>query len=229
MKYSQPLDDLLGQKSKVRILRYLANSGLELNGRQIAYEIGMSPWVCHQALGGLQDQGIVVMRNVGNTHLYRLNTEHYLVRELLLPLFQKEQMLLDTVIAAITDGLPAPVVSLILYGSVARNEEEPFSDIDVLAVTTTEEDVPRVEQFFLQKNESVVPCFGNTLSALVMSSQELYSRLDAGEPLITEILQTGRVLYGPHLAELITRPKRVLTPASIGDRYGAQESQNPNG
>jgi len=229
MKYSQPLDDLLGQKSKVRILRYLANSGLELNGRQIAYEIGMSPWVCHQALGELQDQGILVMRNVGNTHLYRINREHYLVRELLLPLFQKEQRLLDTVIAAITDGLPASVVSLILYGSVARSEEEPFSDIDILAVTATEEDVPLVEQFFLQKNEAIVPCFGNTLSALVMSSAELSSRLDAGEPLITEILQTGRVIYGARLAEFLAEPERVLTPASIEDQYDAQESQNPNG
>lgn len=220
MKYTHPLDDLLGQKSKVRILRYLANSGLELNGRQIAHEIGMSPWVCHQALGALRDQGILLMRNVGNTHLYRLNREHYMVQELLLPLFQKERALLETVITEITDGLPASVLSLILYGSVARSEEQPFSDIDVLAVTATEEDTAVVEQFFLQKNASLVPRFGNTVAALVVSVEGLRSRVAEGEPLMAEILQTGRAVYGIHPARLLLRSEPVPT-LTIGDEHGA--------
>jgi predicted nucleotidyltransferase/biotin operon repressor len=220
MKYTHPLDDLLSQKSKVRILRYLTNSGLELSGRQIANEIGMSPWVCHQALGELRDQGVLLMRNVGNTHLYRLNSRHYLVQDLLLPLFRKERKLLDTVIAEITNDLPASVISLILYGSVARSEEEPFSDIDLLAVTISEEDTAVVEQFLLHKNESLVPRFGNTVAALVMSTAELYSRLDEGDSLITEIMQTGRVIYGKRLVDLLSRSEPILTAADMGSQHG---------
>lgn len=95
MKYSRPLDDLLGQQSKVKILRHLANTRLEMSGRQIAADIGMSPWACHRALRDLSDQGALVMRNVGRTYLFRLNEESYVVEELLLPLFQKEKQLLE--------------------------------------------------------------------------------------------------------------------------------------
>ena len=79
MKYSRPLDDLLGQKSKVKILRHLANTRLEMSGRQVAADIGMSPWACHRALQDLTDQGVLVMRNIGRAHLFRLNEESYVV------------------------------------------------------------------------------------------------------------------------------------------------------
>jgi DNA-binding IclR family transcriptional regulator len=52
-----------GGTYKVKILRHLANTRLEMSGRQIASDIGMSPWACHRALQDLTDQGVLVMRN----------------------------------------------------------------------------------------------------------------------------------------------------------------------
>jgi len=203
MKFHHPLDDLLGQKSKVRILRHLARTRAEWNGRQIAADIGMSPWVCHQALKELCAQGVVQMRNVGNTHLYRLAEQHYLVAEVLLPLFQEEREALQRAIEELTAGLDGSISSVILYGSVARGEEEPFSDVDLLVVIPNEGNREAMRDCLVSRGEVFASQFGNMPSHLILGADEFREKYRRQDPLIGEIVSTGRVIYGQTLSELL--------------------------
>jgi len=212
MKYSKALDDLLGQKSKLKILRHLSNTKMEMSGRQIASEIGMSPWVCHQALKELSAQGVVLMRNVGNTHLFRINERNYLVAEVLMPLFEAEEGLLDAAISEIVQGLEDRITSIVLYGSISRGEEEPTSDFDLLVVVPTSNDTKSAEDFFAIKNDYFISRFGNVLSPLILAAREFQERYRGGDQLIREIANTGRVVYGKSISEVIT--------------YAPQEDQN---
>ena len=147
MKYYQPLNDLLGQKSTVKILRRLSLTRLEMSGRRIAAELNLSPWTCHLALRELAEQGILIVRNVGRTHLFQLNEKNYIVEKLLLPLFAVEAELLTTAIREITVGLPGSIVSVILYGSISRHEERPSSDVDLLVLVAGEDNRREVRAF----------------------------------------------------------------------------------
>lgn len=212
MKYSKALDDLLAQKSKLKILRHLSNTNLEMSGRQIASDIGMSPWACHQALKELSAQGVVLMRNVGNTHLFRINERNYLVAEVLIPLFEAEKGLLDAAISEIVQGLEDRITSIVLYGSIARGEEKPSSDFDILVLVPTSNDKKSAEDSFAAKNDYFVSRFGNVLSPLILSARKFQERYRGGDPLIREIVNTGRAIYGESISEVIS--------------YAPQEDQN---
>lgn len=203
MKFHQPLDDLLSQKPRVKILRYLSLNRLEMNGRRIASDLALNPQTCLMALRELVDQGVLVMRNVGNTHLFRLNEQNYVVEQLLRPLFAAESGLLQTAVQEIVAGLTNSVVSIILYGSASRREERPFSDLDLLVLVASQDERQKVQDLFEQKNESFVARFGNVLSPLVLSVTEFRQRYKDGDPLIQEIVNTGRVIHGQLISEVM--------------------------
>lgn len=56
MLFSNPLDKILGQVSKIKILRFLINSQAQLNGREIAKNVGLSHVKVHTALKDLSKQ-----------------------------------------------------------------------------------------------------------------------------------------------------------------------------
>lgn len=42
MRFTQPLNYLLGQQSKIKIMRFLVKGGVELAGREIARAVGLA-------------------------------------------------------------------------------------------------------------------------------------------------------------------------------------------
>jgi predicted nucleotidyltransferase len=212
MKYHQPLDDLLGQRSRVKILRYLSRTRLEMSGRRIAADLGLSPWSCHLALRELTEQGVLVMRNVGRTYLFRLNERNYTVEKLLLPLFAQEAELLQAAIREIVAGLPQSIVSIILYGSVSRREERPFSDVDFLVLVASGDDRQQVQGLFERKNESFVARYGNVLSPMVLTVAEFRQRYREGDALVSEIMNTGQVIYGQLISEVMAHESQEDSP-----------------
>jgi predicted nucleotidyltransferase len=203
MKFYQVLDDLLSQKSRVKILRHLSHTRLEMSGRRIAEDLGLSPWACHLALRQLTDQGILVMHNVGNTHLFRLNERNYVVERLLLPLFAEESRLLEAAIEELMTGLTNRVASVVLYGSISRRQERAFSDVDLLVLVAREKDRKNIQTVFEQRNAAFIARFGNVLSPLVLPVAEFRRRYRKSDALVTEIVNTGRVIYGQLISEVM--------------------------
>lgn len=143
------------------------------------------------------------MRNVGRTFLFHLNERNYVVEKLLLPLFTEESKLLQTAIEEIIAGLSESVASIVLYGSVSRRQERAFSDVDLLVLVPTEEDRKNVQALFEQKNESFIARFGNVLSPLVLTVPEFRKRYQERDALASEVVNTGRVIYGQLISEVM--------------------------
>ena len=101
MKITKTLDKILNTEVKTKILRFLCRTGAEWNGSQIAKEIGITPAASHSALNALTRQGVISMRNMGNTHVYTLNEENYIVSDLLKPLYISEDAALNKIIGII--------------------------------------------------------------------------------------------------------------------------------
>ena len=203
MKFYQVLDDLLGQHSKVKILRYLCQTRLEMSGRRIAKDLGLSPWACHLALRQLTDQGVLTMRNVGRTCLFCLNEGNYVAAKLLLPLFTGEAHLLQNAIEELTAGLDKSIISVILYGSVARKQEHPFSDLDLVVLVPSDASRKKVRALFESSEESFIARFGNRLSPLILPVAEFRKRYRNRDPLIMDVVNTGRVVSGQLITEVI--------------------------
>ena len=130
MKITRPLDNILSTEAKTKILRFLCRTSAEWNGSQIAKEIGMTPAASHSALNELVREGVILMRNMGNTHVYTLNEDSYIISDLLKPLFSKEDKALNKILEIIKRSLFSSeirdkILNVSLFGSVNMGRPRP--------------------------------------------------------------------------------------------------------
>jgi len=202
MKFLEPLDDVLGQKLKVRILRCLSLKGVELTGRQIARAAEISPPACHEALKDLAQSHVVLERSAGRAHLFKLNLENYLSREILRPLFEKEAALLKSALEMLLKEIRLQIISLILYGSLVQKRETPRSDIDLLAVVSPQNKI-KTEEAFDKINNIFLARYGRTISPYIMTIKEFQDKYQKRLSVVVEIVKTGIVIKGELISELL--------------------------
>ena len=107
----------------------------EYGAADIAEFVGVTRPAIVQALGYLERDGLVTKRSVGKKRLYRINAEHAYYPELR-SIALKTLGGIETIAKEIRDddGIRFAAV----FGSFARGEEEPASDLDVLFVIDDE-------------------------------------------------------------------------------------------
>ena len=207
MRIHQPLNKILNNETKVKVLRFLYSNDIEWSGRRIAREIHISPATCHKALQELYSEGILLLRNVGKTYLYQFNHDNYVAKELLHPLFKKEERLLKVISRLLRDEFSEKVkervVSIALFGSVEKREDRPDSDIDLLVLVAKAKDKEKIEKAFDNFNEKTVRLFGKVVSPYIESVSGFRRKYRQGLPVVKEIMQSHKLIYGKSLREVI--------------------------
>jgi len=201
------LDDILSQRSKVSVLRCLFRSGEELSGREIARRTGLSPKMAHDTLKALLPEGVVSLKVVPPVHLYSIKRGNWIVEELLRGLFKRESSMLDDISKEISNHVPKFVISIILFGSVARGESNSKSDIDIVVVVDKEISKTRIIALFEHKNKMIERKFNRRLSNIFYTISEFREKHLKKLPLIREILKTGWVIYGKLITEVLNVSK----------------------
>jgi len=83
--------------------------------------------------------------------------------------------------------------SIILYGSVARNEAREESDIDILVITK-DKDIKIYDK--ISKIRTDIDLDNNTLTSLLsLSRRELERYIKLGSPFIESVIEEGVILY----------------------------------
>jgi predicted nucleotidyltransferase/DNA-binding HxlR family transcriptional regulator len=203
MRFKDTIENLLAQKSKVKILRFLLKHSLESTGREIARAIKMDHKTCHRALKELAQQGVVLLNHTNSGVLYKINNKNLLVQELLAPLFNKEYRLIEIMARSLAKRIKTPFISAILFGSVAGGKERPASDIDILIIVSTGKRKKEIEDGLSRTDLSFVRQFGNMLSPVVLSLEDFRARLRKRDSLLMEILRVGIPIVGKPPRELI--------------------------
>jgi len=144
------------------------------------------------------------MRKAGRSILYSLNKEHLLVEEILLPLFKKEKRLFLSLTKAILAPLSGPKpISILLFGSQTDEKKaRPDSDFDILCVIPDETNLKKFKNDISRSEAQVEKKFGNRVSLLIMKRNEFLKRRRKREPLILEIEEKNRLLFGKHIREI---------------------------
>ena len=195
MRYTQPLDDLFSSQARLRILRYLCTTGDEHTGREIARAIEMGETPTHRALKELAGTLVVLYRVAGRAHYYRLNEHHALVERLLRPLFAAEQAQRDAAITELLAGMDVSPDTVLIYGSVARGEDDWCSDLDVLLVVPTDDDARRASEHIWQRDDDLLRRYG-IISVRTLSNGELAEGVQRGEKWLAEALRDGVLVAG---------------------------------
>ena len=163
MRFDRPFDDVFATGSHVRVLRALVElpDGLTVSGRDIARRAGVSQPTAAEVLRALEDQGLLIVGRRPRAAYYRLNPEHVLA-PLLSEIFVQERQTRSDLEGRIADGLAGirDVEEAYLFGSAARGDMRPNSDIDVAVKSRQEipEEIPGLDALYRR--------FGNRVNVL---------------------------------------------------------------
>jgi predicted nucleotidyltransferase len=201
MKISSPLDKILNNETKVKILRFLFKTNAEWNGRQIAKEIGVTPATTHKALQSLDKEGVLLLHNIGKTHVYTLRHNNFTVSNMLKPLFAQEEKILDGIFSIIkrkisNSSIGKGIISVVLFGSVSLSKERPTSDIDIAVIVRDLGIKHKAELLFEKIDKKISEEFGNTVSAYINTASEFKSKYKKGLAVIKNILKSNKLIYG---------------------------------
>lgn len=208
MRFHQPLDQILDSPVKVRVLRFLCLKGGEWSGRRIAAELGLNPVTAHAALKGLHEATVLDFRKMGTSFIYSLSQRHYLVREVLKPLFEREAKAKGRLIELfrqrlVEDEIKSEILSAAVYGSVERHQERPTSDVDLLILVPSEQAKRKVEQVLGRFWEKISREFGNPLSIYVNTVRQARQKVKRRLPVLENILRHHEMILGTPLKEIL--------------------------
>jgi predicted nucleotidyltransferase len=166
-----------------------------MTGRQIQRLTGHgSHQGVRNAADRLTQQGIVLRRPAGNANLYKLNRDH-VAASWIEGLASLPAQVLDRLRDAIRRWEHPPTL-VVLFGSVARGEATPESDLDLLVVrpTNCEADEPAWQDQLSTLQMLASAWTGNDARVLEFGEQELTD----GEPqqVLTDAARDGIELYG---------------------------------
>jgi len=199
---SCPLNWVFTAPSNVALLRALKDSGEGMSGRAAARAAGINHQACRQALERLEAIGIIKRQGSGHTQLVRLNFEHVLVKDAILPLFRAEKSFQSQVRDSIKLGLGNDARTATLFGSAARKEERPGSDIDLLLVGDAGHKT-RLTGKALELGRAFTARYGIRLSPITYSAAEARAKYRSGDPLIKNILSHGIDLLDKKLKDVV--------------------------
>lgn len=131
-----PVNDLLGTPGNVRLLRELFRHGGQLTAPQLAARTGMTAQGVRFTLAALEQTGAVDSAGSARTRLYSARRGFPLATALD-ALFRDEEERHTAVMAAITEAVQrdGDIRAAWLYGSAARGEDRPDSDLDLVIAT----------------------------------------------------------------------------------------------
>ncbi len=204
MRFREPLNELFRTPTRVKILRFLiCHGGIPFTGREIARNLGLAHSNVAMALSRLRKMGVIRSMVKGRSILYQLNPRHILIAKVR-PLLETEKDFLKLVLEELPVDWPSRTRSVILYGSVARGEEQSASDVDLCLVARSQAGEKRLEAELETLQAEFYLRTGNRFSPLVLTASrwvELYRKSDR---LIRQIAREGKVLRGESIAELLT-------------------------
>jgi hypothetical protein len=175
------------------VLAVLAGADEEFSGRRIHRLLGhgSEPGV-RKAVERLVDQGVVLRAQAGRAKLYRLNRKH-LAAAGIESLAATRTNLIGRLRDAIAGWQQAPGCA-VLFGSVARGEAGPGSDLDLLIVRTAavDEESPGWREQLASLEREATAWTGNDTRIVEFAEDELAESI----PVVEEALGDGIELFG---------------------------------
>jgi predicted nucleotidyltransferase len=169
------------------VMAVLLRTGTPLTGRQIHRLLSddYSLWSVQQAVKALTKLGLTETTSIGRAGVTTVNDEHAAVpplREMLNPI----STLRDAVAAAVGEQVSA----VILFGSIARGEATPESDVDLAVIA------PKTWQGRIELVDRVRSRLGNDCDVVVFTPRDFQRLAKSGESVVSDIIRDGIALIG---------------------------------
>jgi len=204
MQITRVLDSVLSKKGKVKVLRLLVCSSGGVTARGMARKVGITHWACIKNLRELEASGLVKSEQAGRANIYTLNQRNIVIREMIIPLYRKERKLPDMILNHIMRGLKGRSVSVLLFGSVARGEDNTDSDLDLCFITKNQRDSKMLESKLLLASSDFYQQYGKKVAPYILTLNSFRKKYIGNVPVVREIVRDGILIFGKSVSSLIT-------------------------
>jgi predicted nucleotidyltransferase len=192
------LEQVLSAPTNIKILRLLwTDPGKYWTEREAAHAISLPQSSARNAFRKLEELGLLDMRQAGRAHLVRPRPG-LAINERIEQVFQLERSTLEELVERIRTAA-GPEVTCYLFGSTARKEAAPGSDLDLLIVAP---DRTRADHAADKVRKAIRTYAAIPTNVIALSLAE--SRARRYRALLRNVLQDGRLLRG----KALTLPKR---------------------
>jgi predicted nucleotidyltransferase len=199
----QPLSVVLANSANVRVLRELTRHGGELSATTLTERSKLTKPSVLASLDHLAGLGYVEVLGSLHQRLYRIVAKHPLIPALS-ALFTAEDHRFQSIIEAIrTAAIGAGATAAWLYGSVARGEDRPGSDLDVALVFPGNAGSAKAKlRETLREREDALHF---SISVLGFDADDIVRLSDENDPWWVEMAKDAVPLVGPDPIALASR------------------------
>jgi predicted nucleotidyltransferase len=189
MKFHNILDEILGNKTKVKLIRaFFTYPEKEFTESELERIAGIPQASVHRNVKSLIYNGLLDRKRIGKANLFSLNKEHILY-SILNSSFKTERNVLNELKKMIADainGLPE-IELVVLFGSITKGSERADSDVDIFIICKGEKS--KLEDKLKDLANVSQNKFGNPVSLMIKHNKELkdirtrsiYREIESGE------------------------------------------------
>jgi predicted nucleotidyltransferase len=196
MRPTHTIEDLLGSRSRIAVLRVLHGVSVPLNASQIAARAKLSHVAAASVLSDFASMGVVHSTPAGRATVHWLNRESVYVENMLEPLFQAERDVPEDLLDDLAWAFQDEAISVVLFGSYARGDQTPGSDVDVALVADGPDKKSALESAIAAHASEFRSRFGASLSALTYTREEAAALRDTSSNLAESLCRDGIVVSG---------------------------------
>lgn len=201
MKPTYLLDDIFGSRGRVKVLRCLAGVQVPLSIRQVARQSGMSHVAAGAVLDDLVGMGLVAASTAGRSRVHWLECRSLYVERVVLPVFAAETAMPEALITELRAVAPEGVTSVVLFGSYARGDQTPLSDVGLLLVAESDSTLTKALEHLDEHSTQLRARLGARVSVLGYTLEAAVRLVQQGDNLMDGVVRDGLVVTGSSPAE----------------------------
>lgn len=168
MRFHKFMEDVLGSRTKISMLRALCrHPAKEFTQREFAIKFGIPQQNVSFVIKELANYNVVNIKISGNSMLFSANEQSYILKSIK-KVFDDEEKSRDCLIRLISRNIHG-ARECYLFGSVARGEEKPGSDVDLFIVCPS---VEKMTERISKLNSKIIRMFGNQIMPLIVPFDE---------------------------------------------------------
>lgn len=204
-----PLTRLLGSNGNIRVLRALLSYGAPLSTVQLARDTGLTRQGVLLVLESLVGQGLITVFGQPRSQVFSVVQAHPFAAALK-TIFEQERNRWDALQQTLRDTFQGHlgVRSAWLYGSVARGEDAPHSDIDIAMVVDEPDAAVAVRESLHGLEDRLRVHF----SVVALTTADVAS-VSSGDHWWTDLIRDAKVLKGASPQQEVLACSRTEQPA----------------